>query len=346
MNSPNERLLEWYDIHKRDLPWRRTKDVYSIWVSEIMLQQTRIATVLPYYERWIARFPNLESLASADEQELLTNWEGLGYYSRCRNLQAGARFVLDDGIPSDSIGWIAVPGVGPYTAAAISSICFGEPVGSVDGNFLRVFARLNASRSKKAELTREASQWARRRICNLRSGDWNQAMMELGATICTPTKPKCSSCPLESDCQGKVFPENFPMRIKKRKTVSLNWLATIYWDGTCIGLEQIPVGGWWEGMWCLPTLLSPVFKATNNSIGIVSGTVTHHKINLRIEVLKKSIPESLVGVPICKLSDIALPSLYRKAIDLAISQDVISEPKCLPALGQTALSSDCSLCLS
>ncbi len=326
MNSLDDKLLKWYDFHKRDLAWRRTKDVYAIWVSEIMLQQTRVATVLPYYERWMIKFPTIESLASADEQELLAIWQGLGYYGRCRNFQAGARFVLENGIPANSKGWLQVPGIGPYTAAAIASICFDEPMVAIDGNVLRVFARLTTSKSKKADLTREANSWAKERICKIRPGDWNQAMMELGATVCTPKKPKCSICPLESECKGKDSPEKYPAKFSKREVVSLYWIATIFWEGSSIGLEQIPNGGWWKGMWRLPTSVSTNFKETKTSIGVVSGTVTHHNISLRIEVLHQSIPAELVCVPIYQLSDFALPSLYRKAIQKAINQDFASEP--------------------
>ena len=190
-----ERLLAFYDERKRDLPWRRTRDPYRIWVSEVMLQQTRVDTVIPYYRRWLERFPTVLALADADEEAVLGSWKGLGYYSRARNLHRAAQVVRDghDGqVPSDPKDLRALPGVGEYTAGAVASIAFDLPEPVVDGNVRRVLARLHdladPTPAQLRALTTELLDRAR-------PGDFNQGLLELGATVCTPRAPKCGSCP-------------------------------------------------------------------------------------------------------------------------------------------------------
>jgi A/G-specific adenine glycosylase len=225
MRSPSQfrrRLFEWYARHKRDLPWRRTQDPYRVWLSEIMLQQTRVSAVIPYYERFLDRFPSVEALASADEQELLAAWAGLGYYSRARNLQAAAKLIHGSGqFPSDydAIRWL--PGIGHYTAAAISSIAFGLPRAALDGNVMRVLSRVMAetgdigSAATRVRLQAVADELLDRK----RPGDFNQAMMELGATVCLPKQPQCLLCPVAEHCEARRTgrQREFPI---KRKRVS------------------------------------------------------------------------------------------------------------------------------
>lgn len=200
-------LLEWYHRNRRDLPWRRTSDPYRIWLSEIMLQQTRVDQARPYYERFTARFPDIPSLARAGRDEVLRLWEGLGYYSRARNLHDGARQIVEhhNGIfPCTYDEVIAVKGIGPYTAAAIMSIAFNEPWPVVDGNVIRVISRLNGI-GEDVRLTstrKRIADLAGERLDRTRPGDFNQAMMELGATVCTPTSPKCPDCPLQDSCHA------------------------------------------------------------------------------------------------------------------------------------------------
>lgn len=204
------RLLAWYDHNRRDLPWRRTPSPYRTWVSELMLQQTRVDTVIPYFERFLRELPDVRALAAVPEQRLLKLWEGLGYYRRARHLRAAAkRIVADLGgkFPKTAAGWRDLPGVGPYTAAAIASIAFGEPVPVVDGNVLRVFTRFWAlagdirrpavrdDLAGRLQAVLDAGGDARKR-----PGDFNQAVMELGALVCLPKTPRCAACPLRPDC--------------------------------------------------------------------------------------------------------------------------------------------------
>ncbi|PZN08590.1 MAG: A/G-specific adenine glycosylase, partial [Bacillota bacterium] len=197
------RLLHWYDRCRRDLPWRRTRDPYAILVSEIMLQQTRVETALPYYRRFLERFPTVERLAAATEAEVLRAWQGLGYYGRARNLWRAARAIVQrhgGRVPAEWEALIALPGIGEYTAGAVLSIAFGQPVAAVDGNAERVLARLfgiddDLSRAPGRRAVRER---AAELVASPRPGDVNQAVMELGATICTPREPACGNCPVDS----------------------------------------------------------------------------------------------------------------------------------------------------
>lgn len=216
-------LLAWYDENKRDLPWRKTEDPYHIWVSEVMLQQTQVDTVIPYFERFIERFPTVESLAEADEEEVLKMWEGLGYYSRARNLQTAVREVKETygGIVPDNEEEIsALKGVGPYTAGAILSIAYGKPVPAVDGNVMRVLSRVllifdDISKVKTRKLFEAA---VRAMIPDDAASRFNQALMELGAIICTPKSPGCLLCPVRSECRAfhEGVETELPVKAKKK----------------------------------------------------------------------------------------------------------------------------------
>ncbi len=227
-------LLDWFRQFQRDLPWRRTKDPYRIWISEIMLQQTRVATVIPYYERFLARFPDVRALAVAPEEDVLRLWSGLGYYSRARNLQKAAKqIVVRHGgeFPREEDAVLALPGIGSYTAAAILSIAFGAKQAVLDGNVARVLARLGALRGD----ARESRQWkslqemASRFLDSKSPGDWNQAMMELGAVVCTPRAPQCLLCPVAKFCRARKLgePESFPEKRKKREAVQIVLAAAV-----------------------------------------------------------------------------------------------------------------------
>jgi A/G-specific adenine glycosylase len=203
-------LLAWYDRNRRDLPWRRSTDPYSIWVSEIMLQQTRVAVVVDHYRAFLLRFPSLLSLALADEQDVLAEWSGLGYYRRARMLHKAAQFVADQlqgTLPTSAEALRALPGIGAYTAAAIASIAHGEVVPVVDGNVERVLCRLAGwelgSRAGGAALRRQIDVLASQLVDPARPGDYNQAMMELGATVCLPRNPQCRLCPFSAACKTR-----------------------------------------------------------------------------------------------------------------------------------------------
>lgn len=199
-------LLKWYQKHKRDLPWRRTREPYRIWISEIMLQQTRVAAVIPYYERFLSLFPDAPTLASAPEQKLLAAWAGLGYYSRARNLQKAARAIVQlPDFPRDYAALRDLPGIGDYTAAAVASIAFGIPHSVLDGNVLRVLSRILAERGEiKSQVVRTRLRAAAETLLDRKNpGDFNQALMELGATVCLPKQPLCGKCPIRPHCQAR-----------------------------------------------------------------------------------------------------------------------------------------------
>lgn len=200
------RLLSWYGKNKRDLPWRRTDDPYRIWVSEIMLQQTRVVAVLPYYSRFLERFPNVKALAESAEQDLLAAWAGLGYYSRARNLQKAAKDIVERGeFPREFSSLRELPGVGDYTAAAVASIAFGLPHAVVDGNVARVLSRLAPELGdiKSDAVRKRLWAFADALLDRKRPGEFNQALMELGATICIPKRPQCEQCPVRLHCEAR-----------------------------------------------------------------------------------------------------------------------------------------------
>jgi A/G-specific adenine glycosylase len=233
-----KQLLEWFRQFQRDLPWRRTTDPYRIWLSEIMLQQTRVAAAIPYYERFLQRFPDVHALAAAPQEEVLRLWSGLGYYSRARNLQKAAQqIVVKHGgqFPPRLNDALALPGIGNYTAAAILSIAFGEKHAVLDGNVARVLARLGAIRGDLREPQRwqELQKNADRLLEPKSPGDWNQAVMELGATLCTPKSPQCLLCPVAQFCEGRKLgiAECLPEKRKKRATVEVTLAAAVFADG-------------------------------------------------------------------------------------------------------------------
>jgi A/G-specific adenine glycosylase len=232
-----KQLLGWFHQFQRDLPWRRTRDPYRIWLSEIMLQQTRVAAAIPYYERFLQRFPDVRALASAPQEEILRVWSGLGYYSRARNLQKAAQQIVakrGGQFPVRLEDALALPGIGNYTAAAILSIAFGEKYAVLDGNVARVLARLSAIRGD----LRESAHWqglqktADHLLDPESPGDWNQAMMELGATLCTPKSPQCLLCPVAQFCEGRKLgiAEALPEKRKKRATVEVTLAAVVFTD--------------------------------------------------------------------------------------------------------------------
>jgi A/G-specific adenine glycosylase len=232
-----KRLLQWFREHRRDLPWRASRDPYRVWVAEIMLQQTRIAAVLPYYERFFARFPDVESLAKAREEEVLRLWSGLGYYSRARNLHRAAKEIVlrhRGKFPRELDDALALPGIGRYTAAAVLSIAYDAPFAVLDGNVARVFARLGAVRGD----LRTDGRWqrlgkmAQQLLARDAPGDWNQALMELGETVCTPRTPRCAECPACRWCRARALgsAETIPAARRKPATVRMKVAAAILRD--------------------------------------------------------------------------------------------------------------------
>ena len=228
------RLLAWFRRHRRDLPWRSSRDPYRIWVAEVMLQQTRIAAVIPYYDRFLARFPTVESLAAARPQEVLKFWSGLGYYSRARNLQSAAKQIVaghHGKFPRELEAALALPGIGRYTAAAVLSIAYGVPLAVLDGNVARVLARLGAIRGDLRAPARwqQLAATADALLARRAAADWNQALMELGEIICTPQIPRCRECPVSRSCRAYTLQlvHKIPAPRKKRAPIKIQIAAAI-----------------------------------------------------------------------------------------------------------------------
>ncbi len=250
-------LLEWFDESQRDLPWRLSCDAYSVWVSEIMCQQTQVATVIPYFERWMAAFPTVDDLAAADLDDVLTYWAGLGYYRRARFLHRAAQVVHNDGLPTSFAEWLKIPGVGRYTAGAIASIAHGEVVPVVDGNVDRVLSRLLCVGTEATASLREKRIWkiATALVDNKRPGDFNQSLMELGATVCTPRSPKCQDCPISSACDAFAADSvaDFPPPKKRTKSRTQTTSLFVLRNEGRFGLVQRPSKGLHGGLWEFPS---------------------------------------------------------------------------------------------
>jgi len=280
--SITRRLLTWYDGEKRDLPWRKTHRPYRIWIAEIMLQQTQVDTVVPFYRRFLKAFPTLKVLANASFDEVLKAWENLGYYSRARNLHAAARMMVEKfrgRFPRTRDEILSLPGIGPYTAAAILSIAFGAPVAAVDGNVRRVIARLFAltDPSDRPGTQKKIETLAASLIPPHRPGDFNQALMDLGATICMPKVPRCVRCPVRGLCmaRSKGLQDRLPLRAPRNPLPQRDMAAAVITKGLRVLLVQRPRRGLLGGLWKFPggmkekgeTLESSLIRNVRQEIG-------------------------------------------------------------------------------
>jgi A/G-specific adenine glycosylase len=317
------RLLQWYRKYKRDLPWRRTDDPYRIWISEVMLQQTRVAAVIPYYERFLTLFPDASALASAAEQDLLAAWAGLGYYSRARNLQKAARVIVElPRFPADYSALRGLPGVGDYTAAAVASIAFGIPHAVLDGNVLRVLSRLVAERGdiKSQVVRRNLGALAETLLDRRRPGEFNQALMELGATVCLPKQPLCGVCPIRPQCQGREqgIENQLPLNgVRPRASRHQKYLLAIEKRDRIL-LWQRPVdsrrlAGFWE--------LPEREQVPGAKVSVAAGTFRHTIVHTTylVEVCwatVSSCPKQLKWVAKGILRDLPLSTTAKKALNL------------------------------
>ncbi|MEM7166889.1 MAG: A/G-specific adenine glycosylase [Planctomycetota bacterium] len=356
-------LLRWFGRHQRDLPWRRTKEPYAIWISEVMLQQTRVATVIPYYERFLARFPDVTTLAAAEEDDVLEHWAGLGYYSRGRNLHRAAEFVVREcasRFPRSAAQLRALPGVGEYTAAAVSSIAYDESVPVIDGNVERVLCRYLtlAGDPKKGNAKRQLQAAAAALVPTRRAGDYNQALMELGATICSPRDPDCAACPIRGGCRSAELgvTDQYPTPRSRRAAETQHWVATV------IVTRQGPQWGaaitrsprnaeLLAGHWGVPlqrmhgdtaprmeTVCEVGAQLARDQLGpradlelvavevpTVRHAITFRRLRLHVAVLRceQPLPDDW---RVCASTDTgALPALHRKLIRAALT--AISEPE-------------------
>ncbi|GAA0247691.1 A/G-specific adenine glycosylase [Marinomonas primoryensis] len=258
------RVLAWFDEHgRKTLPWQENKTPYRVWISEIMLQQTQVTTVIPYYHKFMTSFPSVEALAQAEQDEVLAHWSGLGYYARARNMHKAAKMLVDEfdsEFPQSVEGVCELPGIGRSTAAAILSISRGVQAAILDGNVKRVLSRFHAVPTWPGEKKTENAMWelAENYMPSERCGDYTQAMMDLGATLCTRSKPQCLLCPLESDCEGRQTPDptQFPIRKPKKaaKPEKSIQLLVLMNQQEQLLLEKRPQTGIWGGLWSLPEL--------------------------------------------------------------------------------------------
>jgi A/G-specific adenine glycosylase len=340
-------LLAWYDRHRRALPWRappgKLADPYRVWLSEIMLQQTTVKAVAPYYARFLQRWPDLPALAAAPLDDILRAWAGLGYYARARNLHACARAVVErhEGqFPASEAALRELPGIGGYTAAAIAAIAFDQAATPIDGNIERVTARLYAVTTALPAAKPEIARLTRALTPRRRAGDFAQAMMDLGATICTPKRPACSLCPWNKNCAAYLTgqAERFPIRLPKRDGLLRRGAAFVVRRADdFVLLRTRPSRGLLGGMTEVPTTLwsadfdeskaleaAPQFALARKPIvwrkisGVVRHVFTHFPLELavyRAEVPRAvAVPHGMRWIAICELGDEALPSVMRKVV--------------------------------
>jgi A/G-specific adenine glycosylase len=330
-----KKLEEWFGNSARQLPWRASHDPYKIWVSEVMLQQTQVATVIPYYERFLENFPTLKSLAMAPEERILALWSGLGYYSRARNLQKGAQYLCDQfrGIfPKDPLVLRTIPGIGPYTAGAISSIAWDLPSPLVDGNVERVFSRYFGWKKPLPDLKKEMWSKADEWVKAAKSPRMlNQALMELGALICVKAKPSCVRCPIRSGCIAykKDLTDVLPFKKTRPRVKELFWLGLIHEKSGKYFLKQNRKGEWWQDLWDFPRLEFESRKEMEKKMRELAGiplqttkhTVTHHRIHLHPVRVSKVPTKKGRWVTEKALPTLPISSLTRKVYELCIATE-------------------------
>lgn len=321
-------LLNWYDHHQRDLPWRKSCHPWHILLSEILLQQTQVSRGIEYWHRMIEAFPTIESMAVAEVDHVLKAWEGAGYYSRARRLHTLAQQVmlpLSEGghngvLPQTAEDLLKLPGIGPYTAAAVASIAFSQPIACVDGNIRRVMARQSA---QPAPTVNQTQQWADDCLEPLRPGDWNQALMELGATVCKPRQPSCEVCPIHESCSGKSTPHSYPLP-NKTKTKSVTYRCEVRLDETGQPvLYQRPPSGLFGGLWGFELFES--FDDPSDHmlgyVGQVKHTLSHRKMTINVWIGRAE--GSVQGH---HPKELALSGLDHKILELLHSKDCFVSP--------------------
>ena len=327
MNNIVDPLLKWYDSNKRDLPWRHNPTPYRVWISEIMLQQTRVDPVIPYYLRFMETFPSVEALAAAPEDLLMKHWEGLGYYSRARNLQKAAKSIVEAGkFPDDFSGWLKLPGVGTYTAGAICSIAFGAPTPAVDGNVLRVLSRVVGSEEDIASdsVKKEFTEALRAVYPRGKTSEFTQSLMELGATVCLPNgEPHCKLCPLNTMCYAfkNNLIDQIPFKAPKKKRKIEQRTILILRFNDKIALNRRPEKGLLAKMWEFPNfeghLPNDLIEEKYGKNIVPIGSSTHifshiewHMFGYLIDVKEADNQYTWVTIPEL-LDEIAIPSAFR-----------------------------------
>lgn len=346
INTIEKSLLAWYDIHQRVLPWRKIEgyepNPYHVWLSEIMLQQTTVATVKDYFARFVTKWPILPDLANATLDEIFHTWQGLGYYSRARNLHLCAQKLMHDfngQLPQEASVLKTLPGIGPYTSAAIAAIAYDEPIVPVDGNIVRVFSRVFAIETPLPLLKNEIQSMADRMKPSHRSGDFAQGLMDLGATICKPRNPSCASCPLQSICQSyqKGIANRLP--VPAIKTIKPHRYGIAFWiedahqkillekrpsKGLLAGLMGLPTTAWTTNPWILDSE-SLKEAAPQNVINwdylplTIRHTFTHFHLELKVAKGYSSHAQEGVWASLDALDSFALPTVMKKVIQGVLS---------------------------
>ncbi|SHF17597.1 A/G-specific DNA-adenine glycosylase [Seinonella peptonophila] len=338
-----DRLLTWYRENRRDLPWRKDKDPYKIWVSEIMLQQTRVETVIPYFNRFVEQFPTLQHLAEAEEDEVYKAWEGLGYYSRIRNLHSAVKEVQSSYggyVPYEPKKMARLKGVGPYTLGAVLSIAYDQKLPAVDGNVMRVLSRLFVLTDDiaKPKTRKKIEQLALQLIPEEAPGDFNQALMELGATICVPSSPRCLLCPLQQACQGLATGQHdeLPIKTKNKAPLKQKMVFLLIRDQNKLWVEKRPDTGLLAGFWSLPTIerdkgesaidaairwgeLHGILLRNGRQVGELEHIFTHRHWNIEVLEMDYLGIENMYNENISlwtyeKFSNSTLANVYRKAL--------------------------------
>ncbi|WP_051669410.1 A/G-specific adenine glycosylase [Bryobacter aggregatus] len=318
------RLKQWFDLEQRDLPWRRTRDPYRIWLSEIMLQQTRVAAVIPYYERFLEKYPDYTTLAAAPEDELLGMWQGLGYYSRARNLQKAAQQMVKMGrFPSTYAEIRELPGVGDYTAAAVASIAFGLPEIGLDGNIVRVMARWTAEKAdvRKPATRAKLLETAREHLDKKNPGTYKQSLMELGATICLPKAPKCLYCPINDDCGARLqgLADTLPIQLGKRPPIDEP--KAVFWvvHDKQLLLWQRPANSQrLRGFWELPEAGMINDVEAGRLVGEFTHSIVNHRYRVQLfEAKLQGDPGKICQwIPLDQVDSLTLSTIVRKCIKL------------------------------
>ncbi|MFN3323075.1 MAG: A/G-specific adenine glycosylase [Bryobacteraceae bacterium] len=320
-------LTEWYDSAHRKLPWRETRDPYRIWLSEIMLQQTRVAAVLPYYEKFLRLFPDVQALAEAPEADLLAAWSGLGYYSRARNLQKAARQILARGAFPDTYESIReLAGVGDYTAAAVASLAFGLPHAVLDGNVLRVLSRWTGEKGDiQSTATRKRLRQEAGRLLDSRNpGRFNQAMMELGALICLPRGPKCQECPIARSCEARKLGLQHQLPVKLRRTAPVSierTLLIVERNGRLLLWQRAAGASRMAGFWELPEREQLPEAEPIALLGSFRHSITHHNYTFTVQAARTTAkPAGFRWLSRERIASLPLSTTAKKALQLSHSR--------------------------
>ncbi len=343
---PHANLARWYDKTKRDLPWRKNQDPYRVWISEIMLQQTQVDNVIPYYERFIKRFPTLRALAASDEQTVLALWTGLGYYSRARNLLKSAKQIaqtLKGKFPDTFDGLLELPGIGLYTAGAIASIAYDQPAMIFDGNVRRVLSRIFLSRDDKALMRKSLDIVTEAHASGIKPSVFNQALMELGALICSPANPQCQVCPAKKNCGARIsgVQSEYPKKLASAKSVrqfyALAILSPPRENARFMVMPRSHEKGWMKGLWEFPMVqvsespgdlpakeISQRFKERhkiaaqiNKRIGELKHSITHHQLRISVYAgTAQNLPKGAKWVNRNDLPKLSASSMLSKSLAL------------------------------